>query len=196
MCENFSVDSSSFTCSIKITDYLLNELEPILKLNRPIVFFCIGTDRSTGDSLGPLIGYKLKHFSKSNFYIYGTLENPIHAKNIACVLNEIKCKFKNPYIIAIDSCLGALNNIGKIFIQKKPLIPGLALNKNLPPVGEMSITGIVNISGSFEFLVLQNTRLNTVMKLADSISKGIYYFIIKSLYKNNDDKDVYSQATE
>src|SRR5438445_11299584 len=24
--------------------------------NRPIVFVCIGTDRSTGDSLGPLIG--------------------------------------------------------------------------------------------------------------------------------------------
>src|SRR5690606_37655279 len=24
--------------------------------NRPIVFICIGTDRSTGDSLGPLIG--------------------------------------------------------------------------------------------------------------------------------------------
>ena len=25
-----------------------------------VVFLCIGTDRSTGDSLGPLIGYKLK----------------------------------------------------------------------------------------------------------------------------------------
>ena len=196
MCENFFVDSSSFTSYIKITDYLLNELQPVLKLNRPIVFFCIGTDRSTGDSLGPLVGYKLKHFSKNNFYIYGTLENPIHAKNIAFILNEIKSKFQNPYIIAIDSCLGSLNNIGKVFIQKKPLIPGLALNKELPPVGEMSITGIVNVSGSFEFLVLQNTRLNTVMNLADSISKGIYYFIIRSLYKNNDNKDLYSQMTE
>lgn len=189
MCENFYVDSSSFASSIKITDYLLNELQPVLELNRPIIFFCIGTDRSTGDSLGPLIGYKLKYFSKNNFYIYGTLENPIHAKNIAYMLNEIKSKFQNPYIIAIDSCLGSLNNIGKVFIQKKPLIPGLALNKELPPVGEMSITGIVNVSGSFEFLVLQNTRLNTVMNLADSISKGIYYFIIKSLCTNNDNKN-------
>jgi putative sporulation protein YyaC len=108
------------------------------------------------------------------------------------VLNEIKSKFQNPYIIAIDSCLGSLNNIGKIFIQKKPLFPGLALNKDLPPVGEMSITGIVNISGNFEFLVLQNTRLNTVMNLADSISKGIYYFIVKSLYEINSHKDSYS----
>lgn len=189
MCENFSVDSSSFASSVKITNYLLNELQPVLELNRPIIFFCIGTDRSTGDSLGPLIGYKLKYFSQGNFYIYGTLENPVHAKNIAHILDDIKSKFQNPYIIAIDSCLGSLNNIGKIFIQKKPVIPGLALNKNLPPIGDMSITGIVNVSGSFEFLVLQNTRLNTVMNLADSISKGIYYFIIRSLYKTNDNSN-------
>ena len=57
----------------------------------------------------------------------------------------------NPYIIAIDSCLGSLNNIGKIFIKNSPLLPGLALNKELPPVGEMSITGIVNISGNLNF---------------------------------------------
>ncbi|OOM71812.1 hypothetical protein CLPUN_48800 [Clostridium puniceum] len=184
MCQTFSIDSSSLTSYIKITDYLLSELQPIIELHRPIIFFCIGTDRSTGDSLGPLVGYKLKYFSKNIFYIYGTLENPIHAKNMVNVLNEIKSKFQNPYIIAIDSCLGSLNNIGKIFIQKKPLMPGLALNKELPEVGDMSITGIVNICGNFEFLVLQNTRLNTVMNLADSISKGIYYFILKSLYKN------------
>lgn len=184
MCESFSIDSSSLTAYIKIKDYLVTELQPILKDNRPIIFVCIGSDRSTGDSLGPLVGYKLKYFPKNNIYVYGTLESPIHAKNIATTLDEINFNFKNPYIIAIDSCLGSLNNIGKIFIQKKPLVPGLALNKQLPAVGEMSITGIVNISGSFEFLVLQNTRLNTVMNLADSISKGIYYFIIKSLDKN------------
>lgn len=185
MCDNFCVNSSSFTAPIKIKDYLLNELLPILNANRPIIFVCIGTDRSTGDSLGPLVGHKLKYFSRNNIYIYGTLETPIHAKNIISTLDEIKLNFKNPYIIAIDSCLGSINNIGKVFIQKKPLMPGLALNKKLPAVGEMSITGIVNISGSFDFLVLQNTRLHTVMNLADSISKGIYYFILKSLDKTN-----------
>lgn len=185
MCEIFSIDSSSLTAYIKIKDYLLNELQPILNENRPIIFICIGSDRSTGDSLGPLVGYKLKSLPRNNIYVYGTLENPIHAKNMVSMLDEINSTFKNPYIVAIDSCLGSLNNIGKIFIQKKPLFPGLALNKQLPAVGEMSITGIVNISGSFEFLVLQNTRLNTVMNLADSISRGIYYFILKSLDKSD-----------
>lgn len=181
MCESFSIDSSSFSSYIKIKDYLLKELNPIIAQHRPIIFICIGTDRSTGDSLGPLVGYKLKYLSKSNIHIYGTLENPIHAKNMVDVLAKIKFSFTNPYIVAIDSCLGSLSNIGKVFIQKKPLSPGSALNKQLPTVGEMSITGIVNISGSFEFLVLQNTRLCTVMNLADVISRGIYHFILKSL---------------
>ena len=181
MCENFSIDSSSFSSYIKIKDYLLKELNPILAQNRPIIFVCIGTDRSTGDSLGPLVGHKLKYLSKNDIHVYGTLENPIHAKNMVEVLDKIKFSFINPYIVVIDSCLGSLSNIGKVFIQKKPLSPGLALNKQLPTFGEMSITGIVNISGNFEFLVLQNTRLYTVMNLADVISRGIYCFILKSL---------------
>ena len=185
MCESFSIEASSISSYIKIKNYLSKELNPILEQNRPIIFVCIGTDRSTGDSLGPLVGYKLKHLSKNNIHVYGTLENPIHAKNMIEVLAKIKLSFANPYIVAIDSCLGSLSNIGKIFIQKKPLSPGLALNKKLPSIGEMSITGIVNISGSFEFLVLQNTRLYTVMNLADVISRGIYYFILTSLNRTD-----------
>lgn len=181
MCEGFSIDALSINSSIKIKNYLLKELNPIIAQNRPIIFVCIGTDRSTGDSLGPLVGYRLKYLSKNNIHIYGTLEHPIHANNIVESLDEIRFNFVNPYIVAIDSCLGCLNNIGKVFIQKKALLPGLAMNKSLPSVGEMSITGIVNISGTFEFLVLQNTRLYTVMTLADAISKGISYFIMKSL---------------
>ena len=186
MCNNFSVDSSSPNAHIKIKEYLLKELKSIIN-NRPIIVLCIGTDRSTGDSLGPLVGYKLKYLSINNIYIYGTLENPVHAKNLSDILNKINCCFLNPYIIAVDSCLGSLNNIGKIFIKKGPLSPGLALNKDLPPIGEMNITGIVNIAGNFEFLVLQNTRLHTVMNLADSISKGIYYFSLDNKRKISND---------
>lgn len=179
MSEKFSIDSSSPVAHVEIQNYLLKELIPILKSNRPIIFLCIGTDRSTGDSLGPLIGYKLKFLSKNNIHICGTLEEPVHAKNLVDVLDNLSLKYNNPYIVAIDSSLGSQNNVGKIFIEKKPLAPGIALNKNLPLVGELSITGIVNISTGFEFLVLQNTRLFTVMNLADVISKAIYNFSLR-----------------
>ena len=164
-----------------IRDYLYDELCPAVRENRPIVFVCIGTDRSTGDALGPLVGEKLKFSPRSNIFVYGNLENPVHAKNIKDTLKDIKIKHKKPYIIAIDACLGSIENVGKVLIEKKPLRPGMAVHKDLPPVGDLSIVGIVNISGNLEFMVLQNTRLYTVMALANTISRGIHHYMLKSV---------------
>lgn len=179
--DKFNVDSLFPNSYIKVGNFLYKELADVYKSNREIIFVCIGTDRCTGDSLGPLIGYKSKnHFknlSQLNIFIYGTLESPIHSKNLIDIISKINSTFKNPYIIAIDSCLGSINNIGKVFIDKAPIFPGLAVNKNLPPIGDLSITGIVNIASNYEFLILQNTRLFTVMSLADCITNGIFYFI-------------------
>ena len=41
------------------------EEEKLRQGKRGVVFLCIGTDRSTGDSLGPLIGYKLRKMEVS-----------------------------------------------------------------------------------------------------------------------------------
>ncbi|MGL4731348.1 MAG: spore protease YyaC [Clostridium sp.] len=157
------------------------EILPILKDNRDVIILCIGTDRSTGDSLGPLVGDKLKFLKRKGVHVLGTLENPVHAKNLEDTINMINSNYTNPFIIAVDACLGSLPNVGKVVIDSKPLTPGAALNKNLPAVGNLSITGIVNISGSLEFMVLQNTRLYVVMKLANVIANGLYHSIIKIL---------------
>jgi hypothetical protein len=39
----------------------------------------------------------------------------------------------------------------------------------------MYVTGIVNFGGLMDFLVLQNTRLSIVMKMADLVASGIKY---------------------
>ncbi|GIM28970.1 spore protease YyaC [Clostridium polyendosporum] len=178
---SFITDATDTNSPFLIRDYLYKELSPILKQHRPIIFICIGTDRSTGDSLGPLVGEKLKYMLRHDVFVYGNLENPVHAKNLDEVLNDIRSKFNNPFIIAIDACLSDIQNVGKIFIEKKPLFPGMAVHKNLPPVGHLSIVGVVNISGNLEFMVLQNTRLYTVMTIADAISRGIYHCILKTV---------------
>ncbi|MBE6067362.1 MAG: spore protease YyaC [Clostridium lundense] len=174
-------DSSVTSSIFSLRDTLTEFLSPVVKSNKTIVLLCIGSDRSTGDSLGPLVGHKLKFLTRDNFYIYGGLENPVHAKNLCETIEEIHIKFKNPYIIAIDACLGSIQNIGKVCVEEKPLSPGSAMNKNLPEIGDLSITGIVNISGSLEFMVLQNTRLYTVMQLAETISEGIYHSVLKTI---------------
>lgn len=140
--------------------------------DRPRVVVCIGTDRSTGDSLGPLVGSKLQEKNHSFFKILGTLEHPVHASNLSEYLKVIE-EMDNPFVVAIDACLGNVDNIGYVNIGEGALKPGAGVNKHLPPVGNLHITGIVNVGGFMEYFVLQNTRLNIVMKMASIISEGI-----------------------
>jgi putative sporulation protein YyaC len=140
---------------------------------KTIVFVCIGTDRSTGDSLGPLVGYKLQNNTYNNLYFHGTLKNPVHAKNLDDTIKLIEAKYENPFVVAIDACLGQTEHVGFISIGEGSIKPGSGVNKELPPIGNMYITGIVNYGGFMDFLVLQNTRLCVVMDMADIIAKGI-----------------------
>lgn len=181
MIEKVILDALSADCIYHIREIISPELIQVIKDNRDIIILCVGTDRSTGDSLGPIVGDKLKFLIRDKISIYGDLENPVHAKNIRETNEFILKNYDNPYIIAIDASLGSLQNVGKIIIDSKPLSPGLALSKDLPKVGNLSIVGIVNISGSLEFMVLQNTRLYIVMKLAEIISAGLYHSILKTL---------------
>ncbi|KAB7665297.1 spore protease YyaC [Bacillus sp. B1-b2] len=169
--------------SYKIAENLSKYL-PKNHSTQPIVFICIGTDRSTGDSLGPLIGTLLSEKSVAPFHVYGTLDDPIHALNLEEKLKEIHLKHMNPYIIGIDACLGRMKSVGVIQIGDGPVKPGSGVKKELPPVGNIHITGIVNISGFMEFLVLQNTRLSLVLNMAKIISKGIYQASLRYIHRN------------
>ncbi len=146
-----------------------------LKKGQDIVLVCIGSDRATGDCLGPIIGYKLANFRYPNFHVYGTLNAPVHAKNLADILMTIEHTYDNPFVIAIDASLGVTNHIGFITLGEGSLSPGIGVDKELPAVGDIHITGIVNISGMLNHMLLQTTRLEVVMRLADFICVGIRY---------------------
>lgn len=139
----------------------------------PLILLCIGTDRSTGDSLGPLIGSKLYEAKLNEIKVYGTLEEPVHAVNLEEKIADIYGKYRDPFILAIDACLGRTESVGYISIKEGSLQPGTGVNKNLPAVGNLQIIGIVNVGGFMEYMVLQNTRLSLVMRMANVISNGI-----------------------
>ncbi|MBO8159667.1 spore protease YyaC [Thermosyntropha sp.] len=177
-------------CFSKIEDaiyQLLMETQDIF--SREIIYICIGTDRATGDCLGPLTGTKLKTYVPSAF-IYGTLEEPVHAVNLIKTLEDIKEKYSHPLLIAVDACLGNSDRIGYINVRKGALKPGTALKKELPEVGDFHISGVVNTGGFLEHMVLQNTRLYTVYRMADTIAKGLFLFhsrlVKKQVQKNKE----------
>lgn len=147
---------------------------------RPLVFLCIGSDRATGDCLGPLLGHRLcQVFRNSPYFVYGTLKEPVHAKNLQETIDKIYQLHENPLIIAIDASLGRSSHVGYYTLGEGPLRPGAGVDKQLPFVGDYYITGIVNISGLLDQMLLQTTRLHTVMSLSDQIFDGIRHFIYK-----------------
>ena len=139
-----------------------------------LVFLCIGSDRVTGDCLGPYIGHQLlDRLDLQDIYVYGTLKDPVHALNLEKVSRMIRSIHPQSLVIAIDASLGQKKHLGYVTIADGALYPGAGVQKELPPVGDIHITGIVNISGVLEQLTLQTTRLSTVISLADTITQGI-----------------------
>ncbi|MGN0157910.1 MAG: spore protease YyaC [Brotaphodocola sp.] len=138
-----------------------------------ILLLCIGTDRSTGDSLGPLIGYKLKTRKVRQIQIVGTLERPVHAMNLEETMLSVQHHYPDHVIVAVDASVGAQNHVGCVTLGKGSLQPGLGVSKNLQAVGDIFITGIVGGYGNHDPLMLQSVRLSIVMKMADYISKSI-----------------------
>lgn len=184
---NTSIDSNSVFAKSMFSEAMYNYLSKYyIDSYDNVVVLCIGTDRSTGDCLGPLIGYKLSYISRlyPSVHILGTLENPVHAKNLEEKINYIYTSYSNPFIIAVDACLGRLERVGYIDIAKGPLKPGAGVNKDLPEVGDMHVLGVVNLGGFMEYLILQNTRLNTVMKMADVISTGFLNSFLRFFKQN------------
>jgi len=161
---------NSFTYDYREKQSFVSTLKELTYMKK-VLFTCIGTDRATGDSLGPLVGTNLKRLG---YTVLGTLDEPLHAQNLIQEFEKVLTRYNPDIVLAIDACLGKLEEIGKITLSNSPLTPGAAVHKDLPPVGDISIMGIVNMGGFFEHQVLQCTRLHTVMKLASDITHLIW----------------------
>ncbi len=143
---------------------------------RPLIFLCIGSDRATGDCLGPLVGQHLCeafHESAKKAVVYGTLHRTVHAGNLVNTLAEIQNRFSHPYIIAIDASLGVSEHIGYVTLGEGCLRPGIGVSHSLPATGDIHITGIVNCTTRNNHITLQTTNLLTVVELARFIADGI-----------------------
>ncbi|MGM8215789.1 spore protease YyaC [Bacillaceae bacterium W0354] len=178
---NFKVSDSS--ASYRLYKFLLN----YVRESSEIIILCIGTDRCTGDSLGPLVGTYLTSRYINRLHIYGTVEDPVHARNLEETLAIIHQKHEKPFIIAVDAALSSLEKVNSIDVGVGSLTPGAALNKDLNPVGDLYIKGIVNIGGFLDLAVLQSTRLANVLNIAKTIGKAIHFLDV-NLSKNDNKK--------
>ncbi|ADG81614.1 sporulation protein YyaC [Thermincola ferriacetica] len=166
---------------------MLELLIEMMKGYQEVTILCIGTDRVSGDSLGPLTGTLIKE-EYPWARVFGTLDTPVHALNLEEVTRKIKTMHPSALVIAVDACLGRANNVDNIVLCAEPLKPGIGVDKELAPVGDVSVKGIVNVGGFMPTMVLQSTRLNSVYNMAKIIAGTIVQALVahknfRNLYK-------------
>lgn len=137
---------------------------------KEISVVCIGSDRATGDALGPLSGRLLTGLSLP-VEIYGTVRNPVAAGDLPDLADRLNRDQR--FVLAIDASLGRLNDVGLITSWTGPLQPGAGVGKDLPSLGNISILGCVNIGAISPLQVLQSTRLGMVMDMSEVIAYSL-----------------------
>jgi putative sporulation protein YyaC len=143
---------------------------------RPVAFACVGTDRSTGDALGPLVGQRLLRLGYDPAGVVGTLEEPLHALNLADRMLRLTEHPARPLVVAVDAALGSTDGVGSVHLHRGGLRPGTGVGKDLPAVGELALTATVNVqAGALDVQILQSTRLFLVQELADLIGTACWW---------------------
>lgn len=136
------------------------------------IFFMVGATSSTGDSLGPFIGWFLNRKGFTGEYI-GDLNEPVHATNIREKVNETwqraMKRSKFPYVIAVDAAVG---RPGRITLNRGPLKPGAGMGKSLPQVGSVHIMGG---TAHFPFMIWF-AGLDQTVAMAEVIADGLHGF--------------------
>ncbi len=143
-------------------------------LTAPPVILCIGSDLAVGDSLGPITGTLLRRRgAELSGFVYGTLRNPVTAKEVKYVNRFLRKTHPYSKIIAIDAAVGEESDVGLVKVLDGSLRPGSGANKRLGRVGDVSILGIVARKSAFSYSLLNLTRLNVVYSMAEIIANAV-----------------------
>lgn len=146
------------------------------------VIVCIGSDLSVGDSLGPMVGTRLKEkLSLLDVYIYGTLTHPITAHEVKYCNNFIHQTHPDKPVLAVDAAVGNSGDIALIRVGSQGIHPGSGANKKLGKIGDASIIGIVAEKSALNYALFSSTRLNMVYQMAEIIAQGISDYIFSCL---------------
>ncbi|MFU2363073.1 MAG: DUF1256 domain-containing protein [Clostridiales bacterium] len=136
-------------------------------------FVCIGTNRIISDSFGPRVGKKLKQvfYKNENINVYGTMENPIHLKNVEYFLKKIENKNQ---IILIDSAIGRKEDIGNTYVNRGGMEIGKAFNHSIYIPANINIKTVI---GAKEYM--PNYSIYQIEQIANKVAYKIVQIVFE-----------------
>ena len=136
-------------------------------------FVCIGTNRIISDSFGPRVGKKLKQvfYKNENINVYGTMENPIHLKNVEYFLKKMENKNQ---IILIDSAIGRKEDIGNTYVNRGGMEIGKAFNHSIYIPANINIKTVI---GAKEYI--PNYSIYQIEQIANKVAYKIVQIVFE-----------------
>ena len=136
-------------------------------------FVCIGTNRIISDSFGPREGKKLKQvfYKNENINVYGTMENPIHLKNVEYFLKKMENKNQ---IILIDSAIGRKEDIGNTYVNRGGMEIGKAFNHSIYIPANINIKTVI---GAKEYM--PNYSIYQIEQIANKVAYKIVQIVFE-----------------
>lgn len=136
-------------------------------------FVCIGTNRIISDSFGPRVGKKLKQvfYKNENINVYGTMENPIHLKNVEYFLKKMENKNQ---IILIDSAIGRKEDIGNTYVNRGGMEIGKAFNHSIYIPANINIKTVI---GAKEYM--PNYSIYQIEQIANKVAYEIVQIVFE-----------------
>ena len=136
-----------------------------------VLFLCIGSEKISGDAVGPIVGSLLRDKYKLPYPVIGTEEHPVNGINFKEYQKVIKDRFPFHRIIAIDSAVG--DELWTLKIKEGGVRAGGALKPDGEKFGDIGILAVV---GSKEGNVMHNllsAPYDKVYAIAARIAKMI-----------------------
>lgn len=136
-------------------------------------FVCIGTNRIISDSFGPRVGKKLKQvfYKNENINVHGTMENPIHLKNVEYFLKKMENKNQ---IILIDSAIGRKEDIGNTYVNRGGMEIGKAFNHSIYIPANINIKTVI---GAKEYM--PNYSIYQIEQIANKVAYKIVQIVFE-----------------
>ncbi|MCL1945132.1 MAG: spore protease YyaC [Firmicutes bacterium] len=147
----------------------------------PPIILCLGSDKHTADCFGPLVGHNLKTMGVPTF-VYGCLKTPLNSTTLPVIYKLLETQHKDVPVLAIDSMIGKVDDVGKLKLLNGGIYPGSGIGKDFPITGNVSLTAIITDHKSFS--ERQLVPLGKVYSLAN-ISAKLVYNAIMQIYKKS-----------
>lgn len=112
-------------------------------MKRETVVICIGSDRVSGDMLGPLVGSALREEYKLPCPVYGWVGESVNGLNLEQYLDMVRARHKDCLVIAVDAALGKQEDVGKVRLKRGGIKAGGALERKGEKIGDLGVIGVV-----------------------------------------------------